>query len=241
MADQPLLTDENLERARALLNAMEAGDESTAAALIGELASARDSDLYQSVGRIARSVHDSVAEIQLTPTIGLIDEQEFPDARERLNHVIKLTADSAHTTLNAVEQGLPMVEDLERRAVQLHERWCSFRARQMSLDDFRTLSDDVEVFLGDARQSAQTLNGELSEVLMAQGFQDLTGQMIRQVIRLVDEVESGLVELVSRVGGSEASAAAEGVEAEGPQLPSRTQGVVKDQGDVDDLLASLGF
>ncbi len=241
MAQESLMCEANLARARQLLAALEAGDEAGASQLLGELASSRDGDLYQGVGRIARSVHDSVNELRSGQSLELLDGREFPDARDRLNHILKLTADSAHTTLSAVEAGLPVVEETRARAEQLLGRWASFRARQMPLEDFRQLSADIEAFLGYTRDGAQSLSEQLSEVLMAQGYQDLTGQMIERVIQLVDEVEGGLVELVTQVGGHRAEPVASGTHAEGPQLDREREGVVKSQDDVDDLLASLGF
>jgi chemotaxis protein CheZ len=240
MDEQPILSEDNLARVRSLLSAMESGDEVASAQLIHELACSCNDDLFQGVGKLARSMHNSVTELHSSQAFGMIDEQEFPDARERLNHVIKLTEDSAHTTLGAVEAGLPMVQETAEQAAQLLERWSRFRARELALDDFRQLSDDIEQFLSLSHDNAKTLGDGLSEVLMAQGYQDLTGQMIRRVITLVDEVETGLVQLVARVGGTERRVAS-GVEAEGPQLPGTTEGVVNGQDDVDDLLASLGF
>jgi len=241
MAQQPLLCEDNLARARQLLAAMEAGDEAGAAQSLGELASIRDDDLYQSVGRIARNVHDGVNELRCGNSLQMIDESEFPDARDRLNYVLKLTDDSAHTTLSAVEAGLPLVDEIRERAEQLLGRWASFRAREMPLEDFRQLSADIDVFLGYTRDGAQTLSEQLSQVLMAQSYQDLTGQMIGRVIQLVDEVEGGLVELVARVGNGSVEHAASGTHAEGPQIDEDRDGVVNNQDDVDDLLASLGF
>jgi chemotaxis protein CheZ len=161
-----------------------------------------------------------------------------------------MTEDSAHKTLNAVDQSLPIAEELQQRATELHDKWSRFRQKNMVLDEFRALVPEIDSFLELTTHHAGTLNANLSEVMMAQGFQDLTGQIIRRVINLVTEVEDNLVHLVRISGQHFMDTAPESEDEEkdmskgyGPQVPGVDAGteVVNSQDDVDELLSSLGF
>ena len=171
--------------------------------------------------------------------------REIPDASERLRHVIEMTEQAAHTTLSAVEVSLPFVDALERGAGDLADGWEHFRARRLSVEDFRDLSNRIERFLSFTRHGADDLHKKLSEVLIAQDFQDLTGQMIRKVIALVQDVEEKLVMLV-QISGNKHQLPIAGAKDEdglaGPAVPGVDRGgIMQGQDDVDDLLSSLGF
>lgn len=244
-----LMSEETLGRARQLVAQLEAGNRDAVLQLVGDIASARDDDLFQNVGRLTRNLHDTVRAIGTQSPNDWFDANKFPDARERLNHVIKLTEDSANTTLTTIEASIPIVQEGRESAVQLLDRWKKLCNKELSLDGFNVLASDIEQHLNNTQRAADTLQCELDKILMAQGFQDLTGQIIRQVITLVDDVEERLIELVAVSGGvcdpdNEQKAIDERqsmLKGEGPVLPGKTDGVVKSQGDVDDLLASLGF
>jgi chemotaxis protein CheZ len=233
--------DERLAQAQALVASLEAGDEPEADRIIKELSSSRDDDLFQEVGRLTRELHEAIVGFLLDDRIAQFAQHEIPDAAERLKHVITMTEEAAHKTLSAVEDSLPVAEELESRANDLGERWAQFRNRKLDLDDFRALSSEIVGFLDLANAHSQTLHGKLSEVLMAQGYQDLTGQIIRRVINLVQDVEEKLVRLVA-ISGTARAVKQEEVELEGPAVPGVTKGdVITNQDDVDDLLSSLGF
>ena len=245
--EDELLSAENLDCAKQLVQEIESGNREAVLQLMGEISSARDYDLFQSVGKLTRNLHDTVCSIGSENE--LFDSNEFPDARERLNHVIQLTEDSANTTLTIVEDSIPLVQKSGDNAAALSGRWDKLVNREMSLENFKELSNDIKSYLDGAQTLADDLQAELTKVLMAQGFQDLTGQLIKQVIKLVDDVESRLIDLVSQTGGAFENKSGDGAQqdkekalaGEGPALPSKTEGVVKSQDDVDDLLASLGF
>jgi len=233
--------EERLAQARALVASLEAGDEVEADRITGELSQGKDDDLFQEVGRLTRELHEAIVGFLLDDQIAQFAQHEIPDAADRLRHVITMTEEAAHKTLSAVEDSLPVAEELETRANDLGERWGKFRNRKLDLDDFRVLSSEIGDFLDLANTHSKTLNGKLSEVLMAQGYQDLTGQIIRRVISLVQDVEEKLVRLVA-ISGSARAVKQEEVELEGPVVPGVTKSdVVSSQDDVDDLLSSLGF
>ncbi len=242
-------TDETLEQARELVRRLEAGDSVAARLVLEDLARVRETELFQEIGKLTRELHDTLSSFRLDSRLTDIAAQEIPDAKERLNHVIEMTEDAANRTLGAVEESLPVSEGLKERALAINGEWQRFRAREMTVDEFRRLSRHLDAFLPQVEEDAQLLHRNISEIMMAQGFQDLTGQMIRRVITLVTDVEQSLVDLIRVAGGMEGQAggpAGSGesadIAAEGPQLPSRDDGkTVSGQDEVDDLLSSLGF
>jgi chemotaxis protein CheZ len=235
---------ERLEKAQALVAAIQAGEIEEADRLINDLGKIKENDLFQEVGRLTRELHDAINGFLLDERIADMTQVEIPDAKERLNYVITMTQQSADRTLNAVEECIPLVENLEQRSDYLQQEWGKLRSRLLNKEDFKQLSDELEAFLGDTQQNSQVLHRDLSDVLMAQDFQDLTGQIIRKVIDLVHDLEQKLVMLVRITGGKlEVEKSHENPEVlEGPAVPGIEQGdQVTSQDDVDDLLSSLGF
>lgn len=240
--------DEYLKQARQLVETLEAGNDSEANKLLETLASTRDKSLFQEIGKLTRELHDALTNIQVDTRVAQITETEIPDAKARLNHVISMTEQAAHKTLNAVEETLPLSEQLERRSIVLKKQWDRFRNRNMKVEEFRGLSKEIDEFLDWTANNATLIHKGLSDVMLAQDFQDLTGQIIRRVINMVQEVEQHLVGLIkvsgSRVCSSPApvNVEAERIKAEGPQLPNNNRtDVCNGQDDVDALLSSLGF
>ena len=236
---------DRLAMARALVASLEAGQDEEASGLISELCESKENSLFQEVGRLTRELHDAMNGFLLEARITELTHNEIPDAKERLNYVITMTQQSADRTLTAVEQSLPLVEGMQQGSANLLQEWDRFRARLLDKDDFRGLSDSLVVFLSQTHTDASNLHSHLSDVLMAQDFQDLTGQIICKVIDLVQDVEEKLVLLVRITGNKldegKASHHGSGVLA-GPAVPGVDQGEqVTNQDDVDDLLSSLGF
>ncbi len=254
-----MMGEETLTQARMLVEHIESGDETAAREALEELSRLRETDLYRELGKLTRELHDTLNNFKLDSRIADLTAQDIPDAKERLNYVITMTEQAADKTLTAVEESLPVSERLQGRSEELGEQWERFRRREMSAEEFRGLSRELDGFFADVREGASILHGNLSNVLMAQDFQDLTGQIIRRVINLVQDVEQSLVDLVrlsGRAGTLQASAAAVGVEAaeavadpegdveaQGPHVPGvdKTENVIQGQDEVDDLLSSLGF
>ncbi len=248
-----------LESARELVAKLEEGNTDGVQEHLDHITRLRETQLYQELGQLTRELHEALKAFKVDTRLSEI-AGEIPDAQDRLTHVINMTEQSAHRTLTAIEESLPMVDDISGRSRELLERWELFRNRKLSATEFRGLSKDLERFLGNVQQDAGKVQTHLTDALMAQDYQDLTGQIIRRVINLVQEVESGLVSLISLAapgrGDENAMPADKPVtdkpktkkksssvsELEGPQVPGReSDGAVKGQDEVDDLLSSLGF
>ena len=236
-----------LAQARRLVEEIESGHEEQADQVLDELTRMRESNLFRQLGKLTRELHETLNSFRLDSRLSTLAERDIPDAKERLNYVVTLTEQSAHRTLSAVEESLPAAEVLGRDAVELGGQWRRFRQRELSADEFRELARRLDGFFERTGLDAERLRGNLSEVLMAQEFQDLSGQVIRRVIHLVQEVEESLVQLL-RITGAQLLGASELLPEEeseagyGPAVPGvDTNEVLSGQDEVDDLLSSLGF
>lgn len=251
MGEAALAMDDKLALARNLVAQLEQGHDDDALTLIAQLAGFRDSMLFQEVGRLTRELHDSINSFVVDSNLAEMAQSEMPNAAERLTYVITMTEEAANKTMDAVENAMPLAETLHADSERLAQSWERFNARQMTVDDFRGFSGELAVFLRDTQSNSEALNSKLSEVLMAQGYQDLSGQIIRKVIDLVHDVENKLVELVRLSGSVQAKSQQQDevvapverdIEAAGPVVPGVDKGdTVNGQDDVDDLLSSLGF
>jgi len=247
----PINRDLLLEKAQQLVSSLESAETSDdqLESLVEEINNLRDNSLFKELGKMTREIHDSIMKFRMDSRVSDLAEVDIPDAKERLEYVIEMTEKAANTAMSVIEEGSPVAEKLGGQAGELKAQWTKFRQRELSPEELRVMGHDVETFFDESEQMMSKLLAGFTEILMAQDFQDLTGQIIKQVINLVNEIETNLVELVKIQG--EAMASSEPVKEEtkqetkleGPQVPGKEKSddVMKGQDDVDDLLASLGF
>jgi chemotaxis protein CheZ len=233
-----------LDHARQLVAALEADNAEEADEILAKLASLKESNLFIELGKLTREFHEALKGFRHDERIATLAEDDIPDAKERLRYVIEKTDDAAHRTLNAVESSLPLLESLSDKSTQLNDSWQRFTKRELTPAEFRELTTNLGGFLQNACEDTGTIKSHLNDVLMAQDYQDITGQIIRRVITLVEEVEGSLVHLVKLGSGlMEAGGVKKDEEGlAGPQVPGlESEDIVASQDDVDDLLSSLGF
>ena len=239
-----------LEKAKSLVEILESEQSEDAAieTKIDEIMNVGESSLFQELGKMTREIHDSITSFRMDERVADLAHSDIPDAKDRLEYVIEMTEKSANTVLGVVEASTPLAEKLSGQAQQLADQWGRFRRRELDGDELRVMGQDVERFFSESETMMNELLSGFTEVLMAQGFQDLTGQIIRKVIKLVNEIEGNLVELVRIQGEHKTLDKTETKKDErealdGPQVPGKepTDDIMKGQDDVDDLLASLGF
>jgi len=240
-----------LEKTQALISSLESADtsEEQLETQIDEIHALKDNHLFQELGKMTREIHDSIMKFRMDARITDLAETDIPDAKDRLEYVITMTEKAANTAMAVIEEGSPVAEKLGAEASVLKAQWQKFRKRELSADELRAMGRDVEAFFDESDLMMSKLLSGFTEILMAQDFQDLTGQIIRQVINLVNEIETNLVELVKIQGENQKAEseqkqkAPEETKLEGPQVPGKetSDDVMKGQDDVDDLLASLGF
>ncbi|NIB43186.1 protein phosphatase CheZ [Pseudomaricurvus alkylphenolicus] len=228
--------------------------------LIQKLLEVRDRNMFNAVGKLTRGLHSAIVNFHVDGDLSSeppeIESSEIQDASDRLNYVIEMTQNAADKTMDMVEASAPIAINLGEEASALHEQWGRLRRREMTADEFREVYKRMDSFLGDMREGTGELNKNLQDIILEQGFQDLTGQVLKRVIGLIREVEESLVSLV-RIAGQveeitgladaadtkpEAAEKPKQVAAEGPQIhAAEREDVVSGQDDVDDLLSSLGF
>ena len=245
-AENNHLTERYIERLQDLTAAMESGDGERIDELVAELTTLRESSLYQELGMLTREIHDSINAFAGDERIAEIAQEDIPDAKERLNFIVSKTDEAAHRTMNGAEETVSLIDSFNERAQVMHDRWQKFRNRELSKQEFVVLNEDLGHFLETIGDESQAIHGKMTEIMLAQDYQDITGQMIKQVVTMVQEIEEKLVRLVTISGaGVEPPAqkkSTEADQAQGPQLPTAAKSeVAQSQGDVDDLLASLGF
>ncbi len=235
-----------LEQAQRLVELLTANEQSQADDLIRELAAPLQKELFDEVGKLTRQLHSALKDFQVDTRLAQLANSEIPDAKERLSYVINMTEQAANKTMDAVEECLPLASALTTNIEQVMPSWEQLMRREIALSDFKALCHDVQQLMSRSQLDANRLRELLNEILMAQDFQDLTGQMIRRVIDLVMEVESNLVSMLTVFGEqpiTEVQVTQKNkIEAEGPIINSaQRQDVVSGQDEVDDLLSSLGF
>ncbi|QUN06872.1 protein phosphatase CheZ [Shewanella yunxiaonensis] len=235
-----------LEQAQHLVELLSAGQQQQADEVVRELCQPIQQELFAEVGKLTRQLHNSLNEFPIDSRLVELTNNDIPDAKERLSFVIDMTEQAANKTMDAVEECLPLSDALSVSLTNIKPSWDRLMRRNLSLEEFKTLCHDVQHFMAQTEADSSRLHELLNQILLAQDFQDLTGQMIRRVIDLVKEVESNLVSLLTMFGAqpneSLTSVRENNIDAEGPiHNASSRQDVVAGQDEVDDLLSSLGF
>lgn len=198
--------------------------------IINDLYVEREHTLRTGLAKLSRALADALAKFQLDSRIAALAANDIPDARLRLDHVLKMTEEATHRTLDLIEQTAPLAESTANGAQTL----------AATLDE--RSHGEIRRFLGEVQGSAERVRANLTEVVMAQGFQDLTGQILHGIRTLIGEVESVLDELATISGVDiKPQPRSENNDLQGPAVPGITTNAVVDQNDVDDLIAGLGI
>jgi len=229
----------------ALSGALAAGDAPRFMEELDALVARRERSLFGELRKLTTDLQSALERFSIDSRLVDMAEKEVPDARHRLDHVLKLTDEAAHRTMDLVEQSGPLAERTGQQAEQILAMWQRFRSRSIAVDEFAAMIKRLDAFLPAAGRDMNQVRGNLAEVLMAQGYQDLSGQIIRGVMKLVGELESALVELV-RLSRTNAPPRTPVVDVNrtgfGPVIPGIDRGpAVSGQQDVDALLSGLGM
>lgn len=210
-------------------------------------------DLIQRVGQLARMLRDSMRELGLNHEIERAAEA-IPDARDRLNYVARMTEQAADRALNAIDRAQPIQEKLGSDAEALEAQWQTWfdSSDSLELDDARDLVRATRGYLQQVPAVTADTNKELLEIMMAQDFQDLTGQVIKKMMEVIQEVERQLLQvLLDNISNADDRQSmqkrvdhelgGDAVATHGPQVREDAEDVVNNQDQVDDLLEELGF
>ena len=201
-----------------------------------------DKPMFDRLGGIVRMLHDSMRELGYDRALSGVVTQ-IPDAQARLEYVATLTEQAANKVLNATEAGMPEQEALSRSAQDMDTRWAQLLDGKLSIEQFKTLAADSKRFAADVVVATEAEKARLLEIMMAQDFQDLTGQLIKKVVAITQIVEHELAQLLrDNAPASLKDKPAQQHEVpvdllQGPLAPTAAMG----QDDVDNLLDELGF
>ncbi len=197
--------------------------------------------VFQRIGQMTRQVHNTLRELGYDEALQEA-ASAIPDARQRLNYIAQLTEQAASRVLNATDIAQPIQERVEKDAEALKTRWDKLFANQLTVDEFKALSADTRSFIGGVADSSRATNAQLLEIMMAQDFQDLTGQVIKKVIDMAQALESQLLQVLIEVTPSDRMPDKHVGLMNGPVISAEGRDdVVTSQEQVDDLLESLGF
>ena len=202
--------------------------------LAPQMAAGASPEVFHQLGLITRQLHDTLTQLGVMPRLQQAADG-LPDARSRLSYIAQKTGDAANKVLNLVDQ-----------AKAEHQRISSETRRiaaSIVADPVKAVaSGAVMNFVGDVESSTERIDRHLTDIMMAQDFHDLTGQVVAKVVGLASELEDSLVKLLVKAAPAETAHKVESAVLNGPvvSFEGRTD-VVANQGEVDDLLASLGF
>ena len=215
----------------------EASGEHRTAALEGS----ESDDMLARVGQITRTLHESLRELGFDKVLERATA-DIPDVRERLNYVARMTEQAAQRVLNATDAAIPMQERIDAGADEILNGWQTTFKAPFSEAQYRDMATMTMQCLADMRNDTSATKQQLLDIMMAQDFQDLTGQVIRKVTDLAHDLEQQLVQLLIDYAPAEVKRDSGSGLLNGPQInPERKSDVVSDQSQVDDLLDSLGF
>ncbi|WP_449405853.1 protein phosphatase CheZ [Massilia phosphatilytica] len=203
--------------------------------------------MYERLGGIVRLLHDSLRELGYDKALTEASSQ-IMDAQDRLEYVATLTEQAANKVLNTLDDGMPAQDVLSKQAKDMENRWDDLFAGKLSIEQFKALAGDSKQFAQRVSEATEAEKARLLEIMMAQDFQDITGQLIKKVVVITKTVENELTQLLKDSAPpdvkeklAQKQAAQEQPKPEplmqGPSVPS----AALDQDSVDDLLADLGF
>jgi chemotaxis protein CheZ len=192
------------------------------------------------LGQMTRTLHDTLRELGLNKEIEKATSS-IPDARDRLNYVATLTQQAAERVLNATEAAQPLVQNMEVEAQRLGGQWQMLFNKELNVEQFKMLVTQTQAYLDYVPRQTKMTNAYLMEIMMAQDFQDLTGQVIKKIIELTQSMEKQLLAVLLDNAPPAVKAEFETGLLNGPVINRNDKNVVTSQDQVDDLLESLGF
>ena len=204
----------------------------------------QEGGMFERLGGIVRLLHDSLRELGYDKALTEASSQ-IVDAQDRLEYVATLTEQAANKVLNTLDEGMPAQDLLQKQAKDMEARWTDLFEGKLSLDEFKALAGDSRQFAAVVNQATEAERARLLEIMMAQDFQDITGQLIKKVVKITQTVESELAQLLrdnappdikEKLAKKEQPAAPVQL-MQGPSVPD----TALNQDNVDDLLADLGF
>jgi chemotaxis protein CheZ len=193
------------------------------------------------IGHVTRVLHDNLGNLGIDKLLEQV-ATDIPDSRDRLNYVARMTEQAATRVLNATDLANPLQDEIANKAKSLKLSWEQTLFEPSLKSQYNKIAGQTLDFISITEKNTDETKALLMEIMMAQDFQDLTGQVIKRITALAQDIEQQLVQvLIDFAPESVRKHAGSGL-LNGPQIdPHNTQDVVATQAQVDDLLDSLGF
>lgn len=210
---------------------------------------APNDEMLNRIGHVTRVLHDSLSGLGLDKILEQV-AQDIPDARDRLSYVARMTEQAAERVLNATDAAIPLQDELASGAAALQQRWKEVLAEPSLKSEYNLAADETLAFLAMTGKHTAETKALLMDIMMAQDFQDLTGQVIKKITSLAQDLEKQLVQVLVDFSPAKPKKEADVAKVEssdtsllmnGPQIDPDAVDVVASQEQVDDLLDSLGF
>lgn len=217
--------------------------------LTAKQALSANDELLNRVGHVTRVLHDSLRGLGLDKIIEQV-AQDIPDARDRLAYVARMTEQAAERVLNATDAAIPLQEEMAENASVLEQRWKEVLKEPSLKSEYNQVADETLAFLAVTGKNTAETKALLMDIMMAQDFQDLTGQVIKKITGLAQDLEKQLVQLLidfspaapkKDTDTAKTDVTDQSLLMNGPQINPDAVDVVASQEQVDDLLDSLGF
>ncbi|MDP2821662.1 MAG: protein phosphatase CheZ [Sulfuritalea sp.] len=197
--------------------------------------------MFSQLGQMTRGLHNLLRELGYDKALADV-AKGMPDNRDRLNYISAMTAQAAERTLNAAEAAQPLQNQLGSAAQGLAGQWDKLFDKQLGVAEFKDLVRDTRSYLAEVPQRTEATSAQLMEIIMAQDFQDWTGQVIKKVLEAAQNLESQLLALLIEATPEDKRQSVDAGLLNGPVInASGRSDVVTSQEQVDDLLESLGF
>jgi chemotaxis protein CheZ len=198
-------------------------------------------EVLSRIGHMTRALHENLRGLGLDKLIEKA-ASDIPDARDRLDYVARLSEDAAKRVLDATDAAGPLQDSIDGSAVELTRSWQALLDSGEGNAEWRALAEKTIGSLNESRAAVGATKGHLMDIMMAQDFQDLTGQVIKRITGIAQNLEKQLVQMLVDFAPAEIKREFDNSLLNGPQInPEGNTEVVADQGQVDDLLDSLGF
>lgn len=193
------------------------------------------------IGHVTRALHDNLGNLGFDKILEQV-ATDIPDARDRLNYVARMTEQAAVRVLNATDLANPLQDEMAKHATDLKQSWSKTLTAPSLKSEYNAVAEQTLEFVAVTEKNTEETKALLMEIMMAQDFQDLTGQVIKRITTLAQDIEQQLVQVLIDFSPEAIKKQSDSGLMNGPQIdPHNTQDVVATQAQVDDLLDSLGF
>lgn len=204
-------------------------------------------EVFNQLGKMTRNLHKTLGDLGQDNTLEKT-VAEIPDTRERLNYVLTMTEQAVSRVLNAVDAISPSQDQMQTRLAALEKAWAQCDAGDPLPAPWRDALAQTRRFFAQLDQEAANNKAQLTEIVMAQEFQDVTGQVIKKIVDLAQDMESQLLSILARTAPKDLAKPAKAETAASPLLngpamtsEKETQQALGSQAEVDSFLDSLGF